>query len=181
MKELLLDVATVYYGDIDMSNPDNFATILTEEKVLGVTRGGLKVEAKPNIREIEFDGRNGKKIAGMDRILGWEVKAETEALEATPTVFTANGFVKDSTSSTKFDKYIPGEKLTHKDLVLVGKLYKSDQPCIIHIKNAYSGEGLAFEQKDGEEAGFKMAFVGAYTLGSDEMPIDVYYPKAPTK
>lgn len=181
MKELLLDVATVYYGDIDMSSPDNFATILTEDKILGITRGGLKVEAKPNIREIDFNGRNGKKIADMDRILCWEVKAETEALEITSNVLEANGFVKDKTSSTKFDKFIPSMKLNHKDLVLVGKLYKSNEPCIIHIKNAYNGEGLAFEQKDGEEAGFKMAFVGSYTMGSDEMPIDVYYPKAPTK
>lgn len=181
MKELLFGVATVYYGDIDMSNPDNFSTVLTDEVLLGATKGGLKVEAKPNVYEIPFDGRNGRKVAGSEVILGWDVKAETEALEITPNILNTSGFVKDTTNSTKFDKYVPSKKLNYKDLVLVGKLHKSDQPCVIHIKNAYSGEGLAFEQKDGEESGFKMSFIGAYTLGSDEMPIDVYYPKSPTK
>lgn len=77
---ILLDVATVYYGDINLTEDklDTLDTVLTEENKIGFTKDGLKVEAKPNVRQIEFDGRRERSIAGYDRVLGWTVEVECD-------------------------------------------------------------------------------------------------------
>lgn len=176
---ILLDVATVYYGDIDITddNLDNLDTVLTEENKIGFTKDGLKVEAKPNIRQIEFDGRRERNITGYDRVLGWTVEVECDALEILDRP-EALGLVKDSNSkSTKYDVFRPNHDLQYKDLVLVGEIHSSKTPAIIHIHNAFNEGGLQFEQKDSDESAFSLKFIGSYDKNSDKVPMDVYLPK----
>lgn len=177
---ILLDVATVYYGDINLTEDklDTLDTVLTEENKIGFTKDGLKVEAKPNVRQIEFDGRRERSIAGYDRVLGWTVEVECDALEILDRP-EALGLVKDTTAtkSTKYDVFRPNHDLQYKDLVLVGELHSGKTPAIIHIHNAFNEGGLQFEQKDSDESAFSLKFIGSYDKNSDKVPMDVYLPK----
>lgn len=171
--QYVIDTASVYFGQIGAISPDDLSNL--ETHLLGVTRDSIKVEIKPNIREVEFNGRKGRKVKDMDRVLGWEAKAECEALEFTEKILSAAMFVKSGT------KYVPAKDMSYNDVILVGKVQGTSNPIIIHLKNAYNGEGLSFEQKDGEETGFKMEFVATYEPNSDEAPVDVYMPAASVK
>lgn len=177
---ILLDVATVYYGDINLTEDklDTLEEVLKEEYKIGFTKDGLKVESKPNIRQIEFDGRRERNIAGYDRVLGWTVEVECDALEILDRP-EALGLVKDTTAtkSTKYDTYRPNHDLQYKDLILVGELHSSKSPAIIHIHNAFNEGGLQFEQKDSDESAFSLKFIGSYDKNSDDVPMDVYLPK----
>ncbi|WP_338659733.1 hypothetical protein QJR30_07635 [Paraclostridium sordellii] len=171
--QYVVDTASVYFGKIGTINPKELSNL--ESHLLGVTRDTIKVEIKPNIKEVDFNGRKGRKVKDMNRILGWEAKAECEALEFTEKVLTASMFVKSDA------KYVPAKDMSYNDVVLVGKVHGTSNPIIIHLKNAYNGEGLSFEQKDGEESGFKMAFVATYEPDSDDAPVDVYMPESTFK
>ena len=176
-KQLLIDSCSVYMGDIDLTNPDQYKTLLSN-MFLGLTRNGVTVSIKPNIKEIDFDGRKDRKVKGMDRILGWEVGAECETLEIGEKLFDVSLFKKVTTSSTKFDKYVPSGDMAYSNVLLVGTLTKTQEPILVLIKNAYNSEGLTLETKDKDEAGVKMKLVGTYEIGSDEPPVDIFIPKA---
>lgn len=176
-KRLLVDSASLYFATITEETIDTLETAL-KDKCIGLTRDGVSISFTPDIREIDFDGKRGRKIAGMDRILGWGVEAECSALELSDLVLKGSLLEKTTSTSTKFDKYVPSKEVTYQDIVIVGNLNGSKDPCVIVVKNSYNEEGLAIETKDSDEGVAKMKFVGAYDLGSDEPPIDIYLPKA---
>lgn len=176
MKSLVIDAASVYLGGT-ITDP-SVLTGLTD-KCIGVTKGGVKIEAKPNIREIEFDGKLDRKVKSMERILGWDVKAECEALELSDIVLKG-ALLDKSTVATGYDKYVPSSTLVYQDLVIVGKLQGTDKPIIAVVKNAYSTEGLNLETKDKDEASCKMSFEGHYTVGSNVAPLEFYMPTVST-
>lgn len=55
-KQFIVDTPTLYYGDIELSNPDTWAETL-KGKELGLSKDGIKFSCKPTIRQIEYDGR----------------------------------------------------------------------------------------------------------------------------
>ena len=56
VKEFIVDTQTLYYGDIDLSNPDTWGELL-KGKEFGLSKDGIKFSCKPTIRQIEYDGR----------------------------------------------------------------------------------------------------------------------------
>ena len=175
MKNIVIDTASVYLGGT-ITDPAELSGLA--EHLLGTTKGGVSITLKPNLRDIEFDGKLERKVKGMSRVLGWEVSAECEVLELTEKVLNGSLMTKKSDSLTKHDKYVPSNDLDYKDLVVVGKLLGTKDPIVCVIKNVYNSEGLNLETKDSDEATCKMSFQGHYTLGSDEAPCDFYIPKA---
>lgn len=173
----MIDTCSVYIGSsINLSNPDEYKTIVNN-MFLGLTRDGVSVAAKPNIKEIDFDGKLDRKVKGMDRILGWEVTAECQTLELGEKLLDVSLFKKVSGSSQKFDKYIPSNEMQYNDVLLIGTLSKTQEPILFLVKNAYNSEGFAVETKDKDEAGVKMSLVGTYELGSNDAPFEIYMPK----
>jgi len=178
---ILIDTAVLYYGTFDLSS--GLDTIMTQitGKELGVSKGGLKFEAKPEIRDIEFDGALERKIAGLQRILKWDVSVEASVLDFNETVLNASLVKKVTNASTKFDVYEPSdviEDVDYKDLLIVGKKHGSNDAIIIHIMNSYNSEGMAFETKDKDESSVDIKFSGCYKFNSNEKPFKIYMPKA---
>ncbi|MDB8791953.1 hypothetical protein PN398_14620 [Romboutsia sp. 1001216sp1] len=174
MKNVVIDAASVYLG-VTIDNPDDLSGIA--DKCIGLTRDSVSLTLKPNVREIDFNGKLERKVKDTSRILGWEVSAECEALELTPQVLNGSLMTKVSTSSTKYDKYVPSNDLVYNDVVVVGTLMGSSNPIVAVIKNAYNAEGLNLETKDSDESVCKMSFQGHYKLGSNDAPCDFYMPK----
>lgn len=177
---ILVDSAVLYYGDFDLSALDSVITTI-EGKELGIAKGSLKFEAKPEIRDMEYAGSLERKVAGMQRILKWDVTAEADILDFNENVLTASLIKKEANTSTKFDVYAPSHEIAevdYKDLLIVGKKHLSNEPIIIHVFNSYNPEGISFECKDKDEAATSMKFTGAYNFKNDnEKPFKIYMPK----
>lgn len=178
-KEFIVDTPTLYYGDIDLSNPDTWSTLL-KGKEIGYSKGGLKFSAKPTIRQIEYDGRMEKQVQGMDRITKWDISAEGEIVQFRPELLTMSLIKKGTTASTKFDVYEPSNELVtgdYKPLVIVGKVHNSDEPIIIVVENTYNSEGFEFEGKDNDESSAKFTMNAHYKQDSNEAPCKIYCKK----
>ncbi|WP_195954413.1 hypothetical protein [Clostridium tertium] len=177
---IIVDSAVIYYGDFDTSTLDNLMTTING-KELGLSKSSLKFEAKPEIRDIEYAGSFERKVKGMQRVLKWDVSAEADILDFNENVLTASLIKKESNASTKFDVYSPSTDIAdgdYKDLLIVGKKHKSNDPIVIHIFNSYNPEGISFEMKDKDEAGTSMKFIGAYSFENNtEKPFKIYMPK----
>ena len=177
---IVVDEGILYYGSFNFSNLDTLMASL-EGKELGLAKGSLNFEAKPEFRDIEFAGSKERKIAGMRRIRKWEVKSECEVLDLNDGVLGASLVKKDSdTSSTKFDVYIPKSDLNsedYKDLLIVGKKHGSGKDVVIHIMNTFNTEGITFSLEDNNEASTKMVFEGHYAFKNNEPPFKIYMGK----
>lgn len=177
---IVVDTGVIYYGEFDISTLDNLMASIKGQE-LGLIKSSLKFEAKPEIRDIEHAGSLERKVKGMQRVLKWDVSAEADILDFNEKVLTASLIKKESNESTKFDVYSPSNDILdgdYKDLLIVGKKYKSNEPIIIHIFNSYNPEGMSFEMKDKDEASASMKFIGAYSFEDDtEKPFKIYMPK----
>lgn len=177
---IVVDSGVVYYGDFDISTLDNLMTTINGQE-LGLIKSSLKFEAKPEIRDIEYAGSLERKVKGMQRILKWDVSAEADILDFNEKVLTASLIKKESNESTKFDVYSPSIDINegdYKDLLIVGKKHKSNDPIVIHIFNSYNPEGVSFEMQDKNEAPTSMKFIGAYSFEDDtKKPFKIYMPK----
>lgn len=180
-KRFLLDSCNVY-RDLDLSTVD---TALTAEKLkaatLGITKGGTPFEAIPDIREIEFNGKLDRKVKGMERIVGWAVKVECELMEYVGKNLEAALMTKKTNASTKYDQYTGQadiELANYKNVVLVGRVWDSQEPIIIEILNSYNGSGITITGEDKNEGSIKMSFEGHYDLDKpNEAPFNIYFPK----
>ncbi|WP_346884881.1 hypothetical protein [Clostridium sp. UBA4395] len=178
---ILVDSAVLYYGTFDLTTGLDTVMTTIKDKELGLAKGSLKFEAKPEIRDIEHCGALERKIVGLQRIMKWDVKAEAEILDFNKTVLEASLIKKVENTSTKFDVYEPSDKIVvadYKDLLIVGQKHGSSDPIIIHILNSYNADGISFETKDNDEASTAMTFNGCYKFNSNEKPFRVYMPKA---
>lgn len=179
IKHFIVDTPTLYYGDIDLSNPDDWSTTL-QGKEIGFSKGGVKFSCKPTIRQIEYDGRMERQVKGMDRITKWDISAEGEIVEFKPELLTLSLIKKGTIESTKFDLYQPSNSLEiadYKTLVIVGKVHLSDTPIIIVVENTYNGEGFEFEGKDNDEGSATFTMNAHYKADSDTAPCKIYVKK----
>lgn len=183
-KNLLLDSCSIYY-DVDLTNIDtlDLTSATVAQKFIGLTKGGCKFEAKPKIREVDFDGKLDKKVKGMDRITGWDIKAETEALELSDKVLGLCLMQKDTVvTSTEYDVWKAVNEIlqdsVYHNVILVGTLAKSNNPVIIELKNVLNADGFSFEAKDKDEASYKLTLEPRYDINSlKEAPFKIYNPK----
>lgn len=182
MERLILDVPTIYVGDI--TNPTDLASLTGKE--LGMTSDGLKLGFTPNIREIDFDGRNGRKIKDMERILAWDCSAETKGLELSDNALKFSLIEKDDsyTTSADYDRFVPSRNITYQDIIIVGKVHGSNKPAVVVMKNCYNPEGVILETKDSDEGKFTFKAEARYEYdplkdaqGTDSIPCEIYLPK----
>jgi hypothetical protein len=178
---ILIDSPVLYYGDFDLNSGLDAILTTIKDKELGIAKGSLKFEAKPEVRDIEHARSLERKIKGMQRILKWDVFAEAEILDFNEKVLTSSLIKKETNASTKFDVYAPSNDIVdgdYKDLLIVGKKHNSNDPIVIHIFNSYNPEGISFEMKDKDESAISMKFIGAYSFNDDTVkPFKIYMPK----
>lgn len=177
---IVVDDAVLYWGDFgDLSGTgmDNILETI-KGKELGVAKGSLKFEAKPEIRNIEHAGSLERDEVNWQRIIKWDVTAETTILDFNGNVLNASLIEKTESASTEFDVYAPikdFKSTNYKDLIVVGKKHNSEKPVIVHVFNSYNPEGVSFECKDKDEAGISMKFKGCYK--TDKHPFEIAFPK----
>lgn len=183
MKKLLIDVPSIYVGTI--TEPSDLTKL--EGKELGLTKDGMKLSFVPNIREVEFDGKNGRKIKGMERILAWECTAECKGLELSDNALQFSLIKKDSTFTNEgYEKYTPSNDIVYQDIVIVGKMHGS-KPIVVIMKNCYNPQGCAIETKDSNEGTYDFKAESHYDYdplkdaqGTNPIPCEIYLPKTTT-
>lgn len=181
IKKVIVDNASIYI-DVDLANIDTVDLATLSAKFLGQCKGGLEFEAKPQIREMEFDGKLDRKIKGAERITGWDVQASTEALEFSDKVLSLSLLEKDTgVTSTKYDVYkgVQGflADSNYHNVIIVGTVKDNDVPVIIELKNIINTDGFTFTAEELNEASYSMVLVPRYTMGSNTPPFSIYYPK----
>lgn len=180
MERFIIDVPTFYVGTI--TDPSELVSL--EGKELGMSKDGVKLAFEPNIREIDFDGKLGRKIKGMERILGWNCSAETKGLQLSDTALDFSLIKKDSTfTNAKYEKFIPSNEITYTDIVIVGRMHGSD-PIVVVMKNCFNPDGCTIETKDSEEGTFDFKAEARYeynplkdATGENTVPCMIYLPK----
>ena len=159
LNDIVWDSAMLYYGKFNLSDVDTLMTQL-EGKELGLSDGGVKFTSTPDIRKIPVQGHLDRKLKGFERILKVDGKVEGEILVINKNTLQMSLYKKQSTSSTKYDKYVPHtgiiEDDMYGDLLVIGTT-TGEVPVIAHIENTYNSE-LTLETADKEEGKIKINF-----------------------
>lgn len=180
MERFVLDACSIYVGTI--TTPEDLSSL--ENQLLGLTNGGVTVTAVPIVRQIEFDGKKERRIKDMNRILGWNCGVETKGLELNEASLTLSLLEKDETySGTKYDRFNPSNKVSYKDLIVVGQLHQSS-PIIIVLKDCFNEDGFSLETSDSKEGTYSLKAYSNYTYnpikdaaGTAKIPMEIYLPK----
>lgn len=177
LNNVVFDSAMLYYGTFDLSNVDNLESELAG-KELGISDGGIKFSSTPEIRQIPIAGYLDRKLKGYERILKVDGKVEGELLVINNKVLEMSLMKKESTSSTKYEKYVPVQGVIedgmYGDLLVIGET--AGQPVIVHIMNTYNST-FELETKDKEEGKVAVNFESAYDPKTKVVPIAIYVPK----
>lgn len=178
-QSLVLDAGAIY-KDFDVAI-DTVETAAA--KLIGATRGGVKFEAKPEIRQIAVDGVKGA-AKGLEVIDSWESTMSADVLEVTlDTLQTALvASEKDSTTVPKYNIIKAKNYIELSDYIdnvtYVGTISGSNEPVIIQVYNVINMEGVTVETKDKDEVVLKLTFKGHYETDKlDNPPFAIYYPK----
>lgn len=177
VKQFLIDTPSLYY-DVDTTNIDS---VVLDDKFLGLSKGGITLSIKPTVRQMEFDGRLEREVKGMDRITKYDALCEGSIVEFNTKILGASLLQKGTSSSTKYDMWIPDESLdsaNYKNLLIVGKVHGSDTPIMVVLKNTYNSEGFNFEGKDNDESACKFSFKASYEPNSNVVPVEIYIKKS---
>lgn len=178
--DILLDNATIFYTDADVTAVDALLTAVEKDK-LGTTKGEFKVKVEPQIRQIEYAGRMDRDTKEAERITGWKITAEGEMLNFNDKILSATLMQKETNGSTKYDVYGLKQSIEvtdYKNLVAIGRLKNKAEYGIIVLNNTYNDAGLEFGMKDNDEASTKFNFTARYDVDSDVPPFKFLKPKA---
>lgn len=142
---------------------------IAESDIIGATRGGGSVNVKPIIRQMAVDGAPTY-TKGLERIDEVQVNAQFTMVEFSPaivkravagaTIATQSG---DSVI-TSVNKVLSDD---YKDVYWVGDT-SDGKNVVVHIKNAFSLDGLSLTASDKNEGTFSMNLMAHYEIGEFE-------------
>lgn len=179
MKRFVLDACTIYIGTV--TDPSSLSGL----KELGLTNGGVTINITPDVRQIEFDGKRGRRIKDMSRILGYEVGVESKGLEINKESLELSLIKEDATFTTdeNYKKYVPSNTIEYKDLVVVGQMHGS-KPMVAVLKNCFNEDGFSLETSDSSEGTYSLKAYAHYDYdpladvnGTNSAPVIIYVPK----
>lgn len=176
-EDLIIDEATVFLTSNSIDTVDTLLTAIQND-LLGTIKGDFTVKVEPLIREMEYAGKRGNTHKGDERILGYNVTGEGEFMNFNTKVLETSFLKKVTTTSTKYDKYVPKSDIVdadYKHLVVVGKLKGETEKSIMVIKNTMNRAGLEVTYKDSDEGATKMVFKGSYD--GEDHPFEFFKPK----
>ncbi|EGT3616443.1 hypothetical protein FHH43_09410 [Clostridium perfringens] len=169
--DLIVNEGALYLGSFsNITATDEFITSLND-KALGAFKDKLGIAAKPKVRQI-------KNAAGLEKgwqvIDEWEVKVTGTLLDFNSSLLETSLFKKVTEGQTT--KYVANlgfiEESQYKDALIVG-VGLDGKPVIVLVKDVLNKEGLGFELKGKDEAGFKISLENAYA-GQKVNPVEVY-------
>lgn len=173
--KIIIDTPTIYMIDTPLSDVENFESEV-ENKSLGSSKGGFKLDIVPVIRQIEYDGSNGNATKGAERITGWTVTGSVSTLNLTDNMLESSLFELEKAGSN-YDTYVPCidiEDSHYKHLIIVGKMHKLNHPVIVEIANTYNEGGLSVQTNSNNEGSASLTFNGKFT--GNEVPCKIHLP-----
>lgn len=179
VQNLVLDAGALYKNFDVASDTVDTATA----KLIGATRGGVKFNAKPEIRQIAVDGVKGA-AKGMEVIDSWDTSISAAVLEVSQATLALGLTASQVDSTTSADYHIIKAK-NHiqttdyiDNITYIGTLSGQDKPVIVQVYNVINVEGVAIETKDKDEVVLQLTFKGHYdTTQLEHPPFAIYYPK----
>lgn len=182
-KEYIFDSASLYYGDIDITKPDEILNNLTN-MLLGLSNEGITLTVSNEIFLCPVQGSNEKQIKGLQRVLRTDGSIEGSIMKFDRTLLTMSLYESASDiTSTKYDVYAPlqGEikPEKYKGLLMVAK--KGNEDWIVFFPNTYNSNGLEVENPDGDNAKAKVKFNACYDPEDlSKPPVYIFMPKQAT-
>lgn len=179
IKKMLLGAGTIYKNlTYDSSKKEWTGT------PLGATSGGIKFTYEANWLDIEVDGATVLVKGVSKQKVGESASIEGQMTEITEDILaTALHLVKDSSTDTKYVKYVSKENITEEDdylenIAYVGTL-SGGQQVIIILPNAICTEAFEIEGKNAEQTTYSVKFECTASLENDtlsKLDIEIYYP-----
>lgn len=157
---------------------DTYTSAKAAGKCLGVTIKGGEFSAKPNLRQIEFDGVKNR-TKGQTLIDGWETYIKGTFAEITTEALERALGVADHTSKDGYDKITGRDVILDSDYIgnitWVGCLLGEEKPIIIQVYNALNEDGLTLAVADKDNGKTEVTFYGY----NDESVYDSDEPLVP--
>lgn len=174
---ILLGAGTIHKGLTFSSNAWNFA-----ESLIGATSGGTKFSIKPELTDLDIDGKLVK-TKGLTVKTGETASIETNIVEITPDIMKLAiiGKAGTGTTATGYSEIVSKSQIEEGDYLenfgYVGKTIDG-KPIIIIFDLALCTSGLEIEGKNKEAGVFKGTFECCASLDGDfdKLPYHIYYP-----
>lgn len=149
---------------------------ITEDAIIGATRGGGSFTATPEIHQVAVDGAPTY-TKGLERNDGWNTSLSFTMLEFTPaTISKALGTgvkIDEMSSDTVITAIRDVLETDYKDVWWVGDT-SAGKNVVIHLKNALNLSGLSLSVSDKGEGTFALTLQGHHDMANlDEAPFEI--------
>ena len=152
---------------------------ISEESIVGATRGGGSFSAVPTVHQASADGVPTNYV-GLDRIDEWVVKLSSTLIEVTAAnVKRALGCTVKETKGATYTKYTCGNEISdsdYSDIWWVGAM-SNGKKIAIHIMKGMNKSGFTLTLTDKGEGTFPIAIIGNYAyadLEGGQAPFEIY-------
>lgn len=148
---------------------------ITENDIIGATRGGGSFSATPEIRQVAIDGAPTY-TKGLERNDGWNVNMSFTMVEFTQGTIK-RALVGASVTTQENDTVIKAMRKVladdYKDIYWVGDTSEGKN-IVIHLKNCVSLAGLALTVSDKNEGTFALNMQAHHDIANlDEAPFEI--------
>lgn len=144
---------------------------ITEESILGATRGGGSVVIQPTIRQMAVDGAPTY-TKGLERIDDVTARLQFTMVEFSPTL-VKRAIAGASINTGNADSVITSihKVLTndYQDVWWVGDT-SDDKQVVVHLKNALNTDGLSLGATNKGEGTYSLNLVAHYEIGQLDTP-----------
>lgn len=165
---IIQNEGAVYIGNFsEIQATSEFVKTLAE-KMLGVFKDKMTISAKPKIRPIK---NAAGKVKGWQTIDQWDVKITGDLLDFNSKLLETSLFKKESNGRYTAQVGII-EESNYTDVLIVGENNKGEYNIIL-VRDVFNTEGLSFDLKGKDEAGFKLSLENVYK-DIKTVPIEVF-------
>ncbi|EJT6665750.1 hypothetical protein ACSW8Q_17915 (plasmid) [Clostridium perfringens] len=164
---LIQNEGAVYIGDFSEIQATKEFIEGLKEKMLGVFKDKLQINAKPKIRDIK---NAAGKVKGWQDIDQWDVKITGDLLDFNSKLLESSLLKKEKEGHYIAQVGILDES-DYKDALIVGENIKGEYNIIL-VKDIINKEGLNFEMKSKDESAFKISLENAYDTKT--IPLEIF-------
>lgn len=165
---LIRNEGAVYVGDFSKIQATKEFIDGLKSQMLGVFKDKLTTNAKPKIRPIK---NAAGKVAGWQVIDEWDVKITGDLLDFNPALLATSLFTKKEEGH-----YVATigliDQTQYKDVLIVGEDDKGNFNIIL-VRDVFNKEGLNFDMKARDEAGFKISIENNYR-DRETIPVEIF-------
>lgn len=154
---------------------------LTDERMIGATRGGAQFNVEQTIREIEVDGSPGPLLGGR-RVVEEHARITVTLMEMTVANIEMALFGSSSTGDTESTTITrtmttPGVDAYFTNVALVADISGSSTPAIFKIKNAIADGNFELSTEDQNEGAVEVQFTAHFDPAAlDTSPWEIVIP-----